>query len=38
VKHDLPGRGKEVEKKGEALTSQAGRDIDRAVRIPSPYL
>jgi hypothetical protein len=37
VKHDLPGRGKEFEKKGEALTSQAGREIDRAVRISSPY-
>merc|ERR1712225_17802 len=30
VKHDLPGRGKEAEKKGEVFTSQAGREIDKA--------
>ena len=33
VKHDLPGRGKEAEKKGEVFTSQAGREIDKAVSI-----
>ncbi|KAJ9625373.1 uncharacterized protein PV06_07605 [Exophiala oligosperma] len=30
IKHDLPGKGKEAEKKGEAFASQAGREFDRA--------
>jgi len=30
IKHDMPGRQKEAEKKGEALASKAGQEFDRA--------
>ncbi|KIW11599.1 hypothetical protein PV08_10900 [Exophiala spinifera] len=30
IKNDLPGRGKEAEKKGEVFAAQAGREFDRA--------
>ncbi|KAI1609342.1 hypothetical protein EDD36DRAFT_67725 [Exophiala viscosa] len=30
IRNDLPGKGKEYEKKGEALTASAGREFDRA--------
>jgi hypothetical protein len=37
VKSELPGRGKEVEKKSEAWASEAGAKIDNAVRTsPTP--
>lgn len=35
VKNELPGKGKEAQKEGEALFNQAGAKFDQAVRFPT---
>lgn len=33
IKSEIPGKGKEYEKKGEAMASRAGQKLDSAVRL-----